>query len=393
VNLNEEARRGITNEISQIDRQLGAVKEGMDRDKAALEKVCQEIRDVAGGDDPAAERNGTQAEIGRLQGQLNDARLAESTARNCLSLAEAKAETCAREANGAERQAEEAAADAAQALQVAGFGGPAAARAACRTPEQLQLLRGQIQGHDDQVLTLSARITEIERALQGHRVSEEEARRADAELTACQKEKQEAGRQVALLEQEIGTMRERIKRAEELRRALGEQERGHRIFHQLASDLRSDHFQAFLLEETLADLVRDASAQLALLSGARYGLCFQEGGVLVVDYDNTGELRGVETFSGGETFLASLALALALSAQVQKAVGAVHLDCLFIDEGFGTLDPETLHTASDAIHGLQVGGRMVGIITHVPELKEEFGQLVIVEKEGGTSTARVEVLS
>ena len=97
----------------------------------------------------------------------------------------------------------------------------------------------------------------------------------------------------------------------------------------------------------------------------------------------------VDTLSGGETFLASLALALALSEQVQRIVGAVHLDCLFIDEGFGTLDPETLRTVSDTIRGLQVGGRMVGIITHVPELREEFEQQVLVTKEGGISRAEV----
>jgi exonuclease SbcC len=64
---------------------------------------------------------------------------------------------------------------------------------------------------------------------------------------------------------------------------------------------------------------------------------------------------------------------------------------LFIDEGFGTLDPETLRTVSDAIRGLQVGGRMVGIITHVPELKDEFDQRLLVGKEGGTSRVQLDV--
>ena len=97
----------------------------------------------------------------------------------------------------------------------------------------------------------------------------------------------------------------------------------------------------------------------------------------------------VDTLSGGETFLASLALALALSEQVQRIAGAVHLDCLFIDEGFGTLDPETLRTVSDTIRGLQVGGRMVGIVTHVPELREEFEQQILVTKAAGVSQVEV----
>jgi exonuclease SbcC len=70
--------------------------------------------------------------------------------------------------------------------------------------------------------------------------------------------------------------------------------------------------------------------------------------------------------SGGETFLTSLSLALGLSDQVQRAAGAVHLDSLFIDEGFVTLDPDTLALVSETIQGLRVGGRTVGIIPHIP---------------------------
>jgi exonuclease SbcC len=172
---------------------------------------------------------------------------------------------------------------------------------------------------------------------------------------------------------------------------LAEQEWLHRIFDWLARDLRNDRFQAYLLEETLVGLVSNASCQLTRLTGERYGLAFVDDRIIVIDHDNAGEHRGIETLSGGELFLASLALALALSEQIQKAAGAVHLDCLFIDEGFGTLDPETLRTVSDAIRGLQVGGRMVGIITHVPELKEEFDQRLVVEKEGGSSRVKIDV--
>jgi DNA repair protein SbcC/Rad50 len=135
----------------------------------------------------------------------------------------------------------------------------------------------------------------------------------------------------------------------------------------------------------------DGSCHLARLTSDRYGLTFEDDRIYVIDHDNAGERRGVDTLSGGETYLASLALALALSNQIQHIAGAVHLDCLFIDEGFGTLDPETLRTVSDAIRGLQVGGRMVGIITHVPELREEFDQRLVVTNDGATSLVRLEV--
>jgi len=83
------------------------------------------------------------------------------------------------------------------------------------------------------------------------------------------------------------------------------------------------------------------------------------------------------------------ARSLSPGAQVQRSVGAVHLASLFIDEGFGTLDRDTLVLIAETLQGLQVGGRMVGIITHIPELRDEFAQQVIVTKRQGYSTVRV----
>ncbi|TMQ09038.1 MAG: hypothetical protein E6J90_38830 [Deltaproteobacteria bacterium] len=95
--------------------------------------------------------------------------------------------------------------------------------------------------------------------------------------------------------------------------------------------------------------------------------------------------------SGGETFLTSLALALQLSEQIQRAAGAVRLDSLFIDEGFGTLDPETLATVSDAIQQLGRGHRMVGIITHVQDLTSALPARIEVVR--GSDGSRIKVIS
>ena len=135
--------------------------------------------------------------------------------------------------------------------------------------------------------------------------------------------------------------------------------------------------------------MQGASARLLRLTGERYSLRFDDDEIRVVDHDNADETRISDTLSGGETFLTSLALALELSDQVQRAVGAVNLDSLFIDEGFGTLDPDTLALVAETLHGLRVGGRMVGIITHIPELRDEFAQQVIVTKRQGFSTVEV----
>ena len=188
------------------------------------------------------------------------------------------------------------------------------------------------------------------------------------------------------LEEQIGRMKERLERGKELRRKLDIEKASLSVYDLLANDLRSDKFQAYVLEEVFTELVEGASARLLRLTGERYSLEFHHDEIRVVDHDNADETRISDTLSGGETFLTSLALALELSDQVQRAVGAVHLDSLFIDEGFGTLDPDTLALVSETLQGLQVGGRMVGIITHIPELRDEFAQQVIVTKRQGYST-------
>jgi exonuclease SbcC len=118
-------------------------------------------------------------------------------------------------------------------------------------------------------------------------------------------------------------------------------------------------------------------------------LTVRNGGFSVADHDNAGEERSAHTLSGGETFLTSLALALELSEQIQSAAGAVTLGSIFIDEGFGTLDAETLETVAGALQTLPVGGRMVGIITHLAELTQQMPGRIIIDREQGGSRARV----
>jgi exonuclease SbcC len=139
-------------------------------------------------------------------------------------------------------------------------------------------------------------------------------------------------------------------------------------------------FQRFVLAALLDDVLTAASARLKMMSRGRYELhrirdkSKRPSGLELEVYDAyTGTLRGVATLSGGESFLASLSLALGLADVVQSYAGGIHLDTIFIDEGFGSLDPEALEQAMRALIDLQRGGRLVGVISHVPEMKEWIG--------------------
>jgi DNA repair protein SbcC/Rad50 len=157
----------------------------------------------------------------------------------------------------------------------------------------------------------------------------------------------------------------------------------------LANLLKSTGFEKWLVNEALERLVLGASETLELLSGNQYALAVNEGNEFeVIDHRNADDRRAAKTLSGGETFQASLALALALADQVgaMAAGGAAKLDSIFLDEGFGTLDADSLDAVASALETLGSDDRMVGIVTHVRELAERVPVRYEVVKGPRTST-------
>jgi exonuclease SbcC len=183
-----------------------------------------------------------------------------------------------------------------------------------------------------------------------------------------------------------------LEEAKELRAEIAVLRETSQLAKSLALHLGARGFESWVLHRVMRALAAGASQRLLELSREQYSFELDEKSreILVVDHTNAGEVRSARTLSGGETFLASLALALALSEQVSHlaARGAARLDALFLDEGFGALDPETLEVVAGAIEDLGARGHMVGIVTHVRELAERIPVRYEVTKD--TRTSRVE---
>ncbi|MEJ7582835.1 MAG: SbcC/MukB-like Walker B domain-containing protein [Acidimicrobiales bacterium] len=161
------------------------------------------------------------------------------------------------------------------------------------------------------------------------------------------------------------------------------------VARDLARHLSANHFEKWVLDEALGLLVAGATDVLLDLSRGDYSLALDErSNFLVIDHRAADEVRSARTLSGGETFLASLALALALADQIGQlaAKGAARLESIFLDEGFGALDPDTLDTVAVAIEELGSRGRTVGLVTHLPELAERVPVRFDVVKGRATST-------
>ncbi|WP_435206020.1 AAA family ATPase [Micromonospora sp. bgisy143] len=188
--------------------------------------------------------------------------------------------------------------------------------------------------------------------------------------------------------------RRRLAERREQAGALREQRAGHereaQVARALAGHLRANNFERWLLAEALDLLVDGASGILRELSSGQYELVHDKGEFFVVDHHDAGLRRGVRTLSGGETFQASLALALALSEQLAgMSTTAASLESIVLDEGFGTLDAATLDTVAATLENLAArGDRMVGVVTHVAALAERIPVRFEVRKDA--RSARVE---
>ena len=164
-----------------------------------------------------------------------------------------------------------------------------------------------------------------------------------------------------------------------------------RLHRGIAEELRQNRFIDYLLGESLGRLAALASAELRSISGGRYGLIAEQSGFVIVDHANADETRGVDTLSGGETFLASLSLATALARSITDIAGEAigsRLEAMFIDEGFGALDTESLDAAIDALERFHDAERLVGVITHVGQLAERIPDGLVVERDGTSSRVR-----
>ncbi len=263
--------------------------------------------------------------------------------------------------------------------------------AACLTEERRALLTRQAQQLTDERTALAAR----ERDLRA-RIATERERRLSGQTRAELDEASEGlQREQKTLLQEIGGLRQRLTDNEGIRTRQRERltviaaqrvecDRWDRL-HGLIGSSDGKKYRNFAQGLTFDIMIGHANRQLQRMSD-RYLLIRDQVQPLelnVIDKDQAGEIRSAKNLSGGESFIVSLALALGLS---QMASQNVRVDSLFLDEGFGTLDEDALETALETLAGLRRDGKLIGVISHVPALKERIGtQIQVTPVRGGKS--------
>ena len=286
-----------------------------------------------------------------------------------------------------------------QDLRAAGFDDGAALAAALRSAEQRQSWSQQITAHQEALQSQRALLAAPELATVAEQRPDTAA--AEAEATAADQARNSA---LERHSQARGSHADLSRLSDEHRRqaaALADQQQRAQCLSTIADRCNGKlapyiSLQRWVLSAYLAEICQYANQRLDMMTSGRYQLRLSDGGgrggrqaglgLRVLDAF-TGEEREVSSLSGGETFQASLALALGVADTVQAHTGGVHLDALFVDEGFGSLDPDNLQLAMDELDRLREGGRLIGIISHVGALRERIR--AGIEVIGGDQGSRV----
>ncbi|MFC9332312.1 AAA family ATPase [Arthrobacter sp. NPDC057009] len=326
------------------------------------------------------------------------------------------------QADAAQSQLEQAAARVAEArteldraLPEAGFASAAEARQALLPAPEAARLESAVQaGRDEEVrleelfaseeLVLAVKEQAAGSAataadLDALRAEAERAEQAAKDVALAAGLAKQAARTLGRLRAEYGELaesgREPRERAEVLK-GLAEAARG------AGDNSYRMSLNAYVLAARLEQVAIAASERLVAMSDGRYTLQHSDAraarnaksglGLEVVD-EWTGRRRDTSTLSGGESFMASLSLALGLADVVQQEAGGVDIETLFVDEGFGSLDEQALEQVMDALEGLRDGGRVVGLVSHVGEMKQRIGsQLQVVKQRNGSTVHVVDAL-
>ncbi len=376
--------------ITELDGRRSDLEARVERLEKEVANYQADIHAVTDADDPAAERDSLRSRVEAIQEQLTDAQEAATEAEKILAQATVAAQSAAERADAAQKRLEAVSSKAEEAARAAGFDSSSDALAAALAPEELKRNEKDVREFDQEQVRLRDRAAKLAEAAGDTQVTEADVAKAHEVENAAKAERDKQLNEQGSLAARIAQLKGAIGKAKELAAEREEKSARHSVHHELAAALRSDRFQSYLLTEAFARLVQGASETLLELSDQRYTLEVKDDDFRVVDHDNARETRSADTLSGGETFLASLALALQLSEQVQQAAGAIKLDSIFIDEGFGTLDAETLDVVAGAIEGLRDSNRTVGIITHVRALASRMPMRIDVTK--APEGSRIELL-
>lgn len=399
----------LKNQLNELHNSLTALQAQVEADRLAVHKV-QFQREELEKNLPAAYRDATYlstamaecqqrieqctTQLQQAESNLEQKRSARDKALSALSVWQQQQLVLQPELAAAEQEWQ-------QVLAQSPFSTLTAFQQAQLSTEQCAALRQEIERYSLDLAQLQGAVTQLQQDLAAQLppdigLLQQQLTAATAQFLACD----EAWR---LLQERVNQLQRTQTALQALQAQSSALEAQYKVFGTLSEVANGKtgnrvSLQRFVLSVLLDDVLIQASQRLLRMSQGRYQLVRKEertggnsasGLNLEVEDNYTGKTRAVATLSGGESFMAALSLALGLSDVVQSYAGGIKLDTLFIDEGFGSLDAEALDLAIRTLMELQASGRMIGIISHVSELKEQMAlRIDLVSSKSGSYIAK-----
>lgn len=369
TDLNQE----IQKYQNEGDRLIGVVKgktEGLETDEAinsAIKKFEDEIE---------------QKKVARDEA---DTLLQKS--RTLLTAKETTLQLCNKQMDKSNDRYEEANKTYQDKLEEVGFTSSEEHEKAFRDDNQRQELTDEIESHENEIQQLNSQIEELRSKFIDNPYDPEKLNEFEEQDAQIKTKIQETTEQIGSQNQIITGLKDTLKKREEIGEELDVAKKEFDRWKQLQETIPENKLRDFALEIMFQQVSHIANAYLKDLTSERYQLKVENIGKLsVIDRWNANEERPVETLSGGESFLTSLALALSLS---ELSKGRSQINSLFLDEGFGTLDSETLDVAVSALETLRSQGRSIYLISHIQALTNRLPVKINVRKRGNSSSIEI----
>lgn len=285
----------------------------------------------------------------------------------------------------------------------AGFVGLEDYRTAALDESSMQVLKQAIDDYASQVVGAQTRVDDAKRKIHG--LERPDLESLESALAQAQHGLEQNVGESGRLTTVILNLEQSLRVLETLDRDIAVSDSAYSVVGRIADIANGNNaqrmtLQSYVLGAFLDEVLMAASVRLRGMSRGRYALQRRQtsadgrarAGLDIDVYDeNTGTTRAPATLSGGEQFMASLALALGLADVVTSLAGGMRMDTVFVDEGFGSLDSETLDQAMEILLALQASGRLVGVISHVSELRERISTRLVVVPGASTSHAHFEL--
>ncbi|SDY90771.1 exonuclease SbcC [Evansella caseinilytica] len=390
----QKQAEACTEAIHRLSMEKTSLSAELQHRRRELENKQQRIALAIGTDDVEKVIELCEGELKALLGQNNRAEAAYQKAMHELQEMDKKHAVALESRKHAEERLNRGEANWEQQISGTAFQSIAEVNKAGMPAETIREKEASINSYAEEKKQLTTQYDKYDELLDGKTLTEEDYQQAVEAVHSSKLLAEQLGMERGGVLSMLDEMKKKVARYEELEQRRIELENQYQQLLKLEHVFRGKAFVEYIAEEQLIQVSRIASDRLHALTKGRYAIeVDSSGGFIIRDDANGGVKRPVSTLSGGETFLTSLALALSLSASIQLK-GEHPLEFFFLDEGFGTLDQELLETVISALEKLRTDALSVGIISHVPELRERLPRkLVVTPAESGGRGSSVAIES